>query len=374
MIRTVKSVRILQAVAAIAGLAVLLWSLGLPSIRFADAANLTTISDTLSDTASSTVSNHTIVFTTPTGVGAGETVVITFPGSSFDLSNLEVTDIDFASTTDYTLGTSPSGETWGVATTSNTIVFTSGTAVLSAYATVTIQVGTNASGGVNQIVNPAANGSYEINISAGPSDAGSTVVVILDTVEVTASVDTTFTFTVGGLGGGETVNGTTTTGTTTATAIPFGNLQAGNANATTSAQRLTVTTNASQGYSVTVQVDDTLLSSTGADIDLFNNGTENDTPAPWANPSGTLGNDATYGHWGVTSEDTAASRGSEFTSDTWIAASTTPRIVMGHTGPADGTTSGIGVTDVGYKVEITALQEAGDDYSAILTYVATPTF
>lgn len=368
---TVQSVRILQAVAAILGLSIFFWSTGLPAFHFASAANLTEVSDTLSDSAPNVVSNHEITFVTPTGVASGETVVITFPSATFDLSNLAVTDFDFASTSDYNLAATPSGETWGVATTSNTITFTSGSAVLDAGATVTIQVGTNASAGVNQIVNPASS-SYEINISAGSSDSGSTRVVILDNVQVTATVDTTFTFTVAGLSGGEAVNGTTTTGATTATTIPFGRLEAGVA--TTAAQRLNVTTNTSQGYSVTVQVDDTLISSTGADIDLFNNGVESDVPSAWANPSGTLGNDDTYGHWGITSEDTSAGRSNEFSSNTWIAASSTPRIVMGHDGPADGTTAGVGETDVGFQVQITNLQEAGDDYSAILTYVATPTF
>jgi hypothetical protein len=32
------------------------------------------------------------------------------------------------------------------------------------------------------------------------------------------------------------------------------------------------------------------------------------------------------------------------------------------------------VTEVGYKIEITPLQEAADDYTTTLTYIATPTF
>jgi hypothetical protein len=353
----------------------------LPSLRFAEAVNLTDVSDTLSDSAPNVVSNHTISFVLPptgSGVGAGETVTITFPAATFDLSNLNVTDFDFATVTDYTVVAdgAEAGQQWGVATTSNTIAFTSAAATIAAGATVTIEVGNNAlfeGTGSGQIVNPASS-SYEINISTTGGDTGATRVVILDNVLVTASVDTTFTFSVAGLGGGETVNGTTTTGTSTATTIPFGSLQAGAANATTSAQRLSVTTNATQGYSVTVQVDQTLQSATGADIDLFDDGVESDTPATWSSPAGTVGSENTYGHWGVTSEDATTTRSTEFGSQEWIAASTTPRIIMGHDGPADGTTAGIGVTDVGYKVEITSLQEAADDYQAILTYVATPTF
>lgn len=381
MFRTDSSVGVLQAVAAIAGLAVLLWSLGLSSIRIADAANLTVVSDTLSDSAPNVVSNHTIVFALPvagSGVAAGESITITFPSATFDLSSIDAGDIDLATSTDYAVQDgAAAAATWGVATTSNTITFTSGTEVIAAGATVTVEVGTNATfGGTGdgQIVNPASS-SYEINISTTGGDSGATRVVILDNVTVTASVDTVFNFAVAGLAGGETVNGTTTTGATTPTAIPFGQMQSGAANATTSAQRLTVSTNASQGYVVTVQIDHTLESSTGADIDLFNNGTESDVPQAWASPSGTLGNDDTYGHWGVTSEDNdTTARGTEFGADEWIAASTTPRIIMGHDGPADGSTAGVGVTDVGYKIEITDLQEAGDDYEAVLTYVATPTF
>ncbi len=47
---------------------------------------------------------------------------------------------------------------------------------------------------------------------------------------------------------------------------------------------------------------------------------------------------------------------------------------MGHTGVADGLTAGIGTARIGYQVQISALQEAGDDYSTELRYIATPTF
>ena len=63
-----------------------------------------------------------------------------------------------------------------------------------------------------------------------------------------------------------------------------------------------------------------------------------------------------------------------FNVNEWASASTSPRVVMSHTGPANGTVTGEGITNVGYKVQISGLQEAGDDYTATLTYVATPTF
>jgi hypothetical protein len=89
----------------------------------------------------------------------------------------------------------------------------------------------------------------------------------------------------------------------------------------------------------------------------------------------TSGNENTWGHWGLTSDDTSLlGAGIDFAANQWVAASTTPRAVMAHNGPADGVTDNIGAAQVGYQIQITALQEAGDDYSTTLTYIATPTF
>jgi hypothetical protein len=373
---TEKTVTLLRTIAIVVSLAVTMWSLGLPTLHIVDAANITDVSDTLSDSAPSASANHTIQFVTPSGVAAGETIVIDFQGN-FNPDALDESDFDFASTTDYSLAAAPSGQTWGVTTDATSVTFTSGTAVLGPNATVTIQMGTNATFGATgntQIANPAAEGSYEIGFTVGSQDSGWTRVVILDDVQVTAAVDTVFTFTVAGLPAGTNVNGDTTTGATGSTSIPFGTLTDGVA--TTAAQELTVSTNAANGYSVTVQIDQPLQSSTGADIDGFDEGSDSNTPTSWASPTPVLGSDNTYGHWGFTSEDatTTRSAGDEFGAQEYAAASTTPRVVMGHTGPADGTTPGVGLTQVGYKVEINALQEAGDDYTTTLTYVATPVF
>lgn len=374
------SVRILQAIAAIAGFAVLLWSLGLPSIRFVDAANVTYFSDTISTSATGTAAAHTIQYTIPTGsagVEPSESIAITFPAQFTGGNTITVDDLDLIiDGVDQTVvDPAAAANQWEWAWAVDTLTFTSGggTASATENATVTIKIGSSASGGTDRLVNPTATSSYEISLTSGDganNDTGTTRVAILSTVFVTATVDTTFTFSVEGLGGGVDVNGTTTTGTTTATAIPFGLLQAGVGNATTTAQRLTVTTNAGQGYTVTAQLDGPLDSSTGADIDGFN---DTGTPIAWANPAGTLGSEETYGHWAMTSEDSDLD-GDAFGTDLWQAASTTPRNVMSHTGPADGTTADIGQTDVGFKIQITSLQEAGDDYDAILTYVATPVF
>jgi hypothetical protein len=117
-----------------------------------------------------------------------------------------------------------------------------------------------------------------------------------------------------------------------------------------------------------------LQSSTGADIDDFSNATNVTTPAAWSSPTNLISDENTWGHWGLTSTDFVTTRSAQFSTNTWVAASTSPVIIMGHTGPSDGTTAGVGAATIGYQAQITALQEAGDDYNTSLTYIATPTF
>jgi hypothetical protein len=213
-----------------------------------------------------------------------------------------------------------------------------------------------------------------VYITGSNGDVGDTRIAILSNVTVTAAVDTSFTFTVTGLATSTSVNGDTTTGSTTATSIPFGTITPGPGGAKVMGQHLAVTTNASGGFSVTVVENQNLTSSTGADIDLFQDGAATAVPISWVSPAGTIGNENTYGHIGVTSADTTLSAGAEFSGTKYAGNFNTPRQVFYNATPADGTTAGVGATDVAYKLEITSLQEAGSDYTNTLTYVATPTF
>lgn len=383
MSRTNTTFGLLQAMAFVVGMAIILWSLGLPTFRFAEAANVRLVSDTLSDSAPSMPSNHTISFVTPTGVANGESISINFSEGPFVLGAVAFDDVDVRDDgTDLSVTAGCTGGEIGFATSTNVITLTfcvGQGASLPANGTTTIEIGTNATFGATgnaQITNPAV-GSYEINITAGASDSGATRVAIISPVVVTAAVDTSFTFTVAGIATG-TVNQEPVTGTTTATSVPFGVLTAGSA--TTSAQQLSVSTNASYGFAVTVQVDQQLQSSSGADIDGFSNGAYTVTPIAWTPPSANISDEKTWGHWGITTEDSSITSGltdpfdSAGTGQRFVSASTTPVEVFRHNGPSDGTTAHIGRTKVGYKVEISPLQEAGDDYTATLTYVATPVF
>jgi hypothetical protein len=364
-----------RVVATLVACAVVLASVGF--YHTAQAANLVNVSDTLSDSDISAPSNHTIAFTMPAGspgISAGQTITVTFP-AGFSLTGVAVGDVDLqTASTDRTLvAGAPGASQWGYTLASQTITLTAGTGItVSAGETVEIQIGTNATfgaTGANQIDNPTA-GSYEIVITAGTADTGRTRVAIIDNVVVSAIVDTSFTFTITGLATSTVVNTYSTTGSTTPTAINFGRLVANTPE--TLAQRLRVTTNADSGFTVTVAQDSNLQSSNGADIDSFSNGTNVNTPTAWSSPTNNIALENTWGHWGITSNDDLNTN--EFGSNGFVAASTTPRAVFSHGGPADGTTADVGQAEVAYRIEITPLQEAADDYNTTLTYVATPIF
>ncbi|NCN11834.1 hypothetical protein GW937_00760 [Candidatus Kaiserbacteria bacterium] len=354
-----------RVVATLVASAMVLWSIGLYTT--AQAANLTLISDTLSDSDLSVTSGHTIAFTIPTAstLGAASTFTITFPAGFTGVNTVTGGDITV---------TVNGG---AAAQDSLTAVGEVLTLSLDTTANATEEVVVAIADG--KITNPGTTGSYEIAVVT-PTDTGKTRVAIIDNVLVTAVVETTFNFTITGLATSTAINGTSTTGSTTPTEIPFGVLTAGQIK--TLAQRLNVTTNAKNGFVVTVEQDGNLQSSTGADIDGFADGAYDDTPAAWANPSNSLLDENTYGHWGLTTEDGNLQGATDFTAaNTWVSASTTPRVVMAHNGPSDGTTftvdstgDDVGQTDIGYQIEITPLQEAADDYNTTLTYIATPTF
>ncbi len=206
-------------------------------------------------------------------------------------------------------------------------------------------------------------------------DTGAVMVAFISGVTVTATVSETLTFDITGIVSG-TVNGATINIDTSAdaTKIPFDTLPT--TGTKIAAQNLTVITNATSGFTVTLEQDNNLQTAGAvADIDCFkDNATCVSTPETWASPTGTLGTEGTYGHFGFTSEDTTLSGGDTFGDDKWAGLSgTTPFEVFYHDGPADGSTDHQGATKAGFQVEITALQEAGA-YTNTLTYICTPIY
>lgn len=382
MIHTARTVRTLQAVAMSVGVALLLWSTGLPTLfRSAEAASITSASDTLQTSKPTVVSNHTIEFVTPNGLIIGQTIELTFAGT-FTLGYLDEDDIDIVvnGTSSSTAPLTAGAATWGVSTTTNTITFETPTDMGVASATpIIIRIGENAvdfGTGNARILNPTSTTTtHAIDIGGTMQDSGQVRIAVVDEVTVSASVNTSLTFTVSGVASGQSVNGspTTTAANTTSATLPFGALDA-NGTSKTLAHDLAVITNADNGYVVTVEQTGDLQSTTGGTINGFIDGAYTTTPSPWQAPGQLIANPDTYGHWGLTSDDGTTTRSAEFTTDTWVSGSTTPIVVMGHTGPSDGVEPGIGAARIGYQIAITPLQEAGDDYETQLRYIVTPTF
>jgi len=167
---------------------VLLLALLFLPANFSQAASVSGVSDIMSDQLPSASSNHAIYFTTPTGVSAsGDTIVYTFaPG--FDLTGLVVGDFDLSHgpaiglETSETLAASAAAGVWGVAVSGQVITFTPPTDAaageVAANDIVSVFIGTNASGGSNQIVNPSSSGTYNLSFSGVFGDVGGITLLI----------------------------------------------------------------------------------------------------------------------------------------------------------------------------------------------------
>jgi hypothetical protein len=364
---------------------VLAWTAGFAFfLQDSRAANLSYVKDTLSTSQPSAYANHTIIFNASSGISNGQTITITFPTSSFDMSQITFTDVDIASTSDFSVAANCSGaEPVSLTTSTNQLTFTfcSGDGgFIGANGTTTLEIGTNATFGVagtHQIMNPATSTTYRISIGGTQLDSGVTMVSIIPRVQLTASIDSTFTFTINAVTSSTVINGVTTTLTSLATSSAFGTLLPNVPQIM--GQRLDVTTNARNGFLVTVVQDQNMTSYTGADIDLFRNGNATSVPSAWTAPSSTLDVENTYGHYGITTDDKdlttdTADPNDNFATATFVGNITTPRNIFAHNGPSDGTTANKGRASVAVKIEIGSLQEAANDYSNYLTFVATPTF
>ncbi len=210
------------------------------------------------------------------------------------------------------------------------------------------------------------------------SDTGSTVIdsgtaaaAILTTtsIAVSATVDSTFTFTVAAVTSGGTVNGATTDVTTTASTIPFGTLNA--ADPAIAAHDLTVVTNANNGYTITVKgLTNPVLVSGSNNIDEFSG--SNASPATWSSPAGSSANVNT-GYFGYTTNDATLGTGTadRFTSsggNKWSGSTTSP-LEVAYSAAAVTTQT----TRVGWQAEINSLQPFGS-YTGTVILVATPTY
>lgn len=175
----------------------------------------------------------------------------------------------------------------------------------------------------------------------------------------TAGPNLTITFS--GVSSGTTVGGVTTTTTSTTNAISYGSLTINSAK--TASHQVTVTTNAANGYTTTIQQDGHLRNGTDQ-IDPVS-GT-NASPAAWV-PG------VSAGEFGYHTTDTllctgSTSRFAPATSDTYAQLTTSPLEVACSTGPVT-----VETTDVIFKLEVGSTQPNGN-YQNIVTYITTAQF
>jgi hypothetical protein len=319
------------------------------------AANLDSAKDTISDSEPEAVATHVFSLDLATELTAGQAIRIEFPTGFTGISNANAT--------------CPNG---GVASTTGLVLDCVGAVASTSVQTLTLTT----------VGNPNTPGYYPIDITTldtdleTPIDTSQVMVYIIEDVRVSATVNAVLEFTVGELGpdsGVTTVNGIAITASSSATSIPFGTLSSGVA--ATLGHSLAVSTNADDGFIVTVQQDGELTSGAGANINSFNNspdGTGSTSPDTWDDPAGLIDQTHTYGHMGLTTDD--ADLGTDFTGSKYAGLNGTAAMtIMSHNNPADGTTQNAGLAHVAYTVKTTDLQEAGD-YESYLTYICTPTY
>ncbi len=343
------------------------------SLQVAFAAALANVSDTLTNQTVSALSNHTVVFRTPTGAADNtDTITVTFP-AGFNLNTFDFADVDLAHsagsqsnctaptyTNEETLAASAAAAAWGAAISGQVLTLTAptdgvGASAIATNACVQIQIGTNATTGATgdtQITNQSAASTYEIAVAGAFGDTGSATISILtdDSVDIAATVAQSLTFSISD------------------TSIGFAGLSAASARYATGdatgsaseveAHNLIVGTNASNGYSLTASGTTLTCSGCGgATVSAIGS-------ANTASSAGTEQFGVRFTASGGTGAVVAPYAASGFAFDT----AAFPDQVASAAAASSNTTY-----SARYLANIAANTEAGA-YSASVTYVATANF
>ncbi len=178
-----------------------------------------------------------------------------------------------------------------------------------------------------------------------------------------SSAGTTLTFTIGGIPASTLTSGTTTTIETTSDNVPFGSLLINSS--ALGAQRLTVTTNAGQGYTIFSYAQQNLVGSLAAEIPPV--AATNQNPLGWTTACATSASGC-YGYH--TSDAVLAGASTRFAADDTFAQFSTTSLseVAYSSGPVTDR-----ITDIVYKVEVHEEQTA-DNYTTGVVYIVVPTF
>ncbi len=356
---------------------------------------------------------HTISFRTVAAIPTSGKITITFPAlttgdaniaaspsaTTFQLNalsdtNVKINGLSGAATFTGTY-TNPSNGT------SPTIALAlTGTTTIAASTTVTILLGCSANSGascttqVPTIINPTKTqtagtaDSWALTITTTDVtnsidlDTAKIRIGTVESVQVQATVDPTLTFTIasvadaGNVKAGNTT-GCTTTDTTntgiasTATTVNLGNLSSGAINL--SAQLITISTNAQNGYSLTATSSGHLINpATGFWIADSTTPTVMTAGTPWFGfrPCG-LNIVTSSPAWAASSTNTGGGTGAKYA---WPTQTSSLALASKSTGPiGNSITAGDGLVTIEYASTVDVTVPAGI-YSSVITYVATPTF
>jgi len=192
-------------------------------VSYTSAASVTGLSVTLTRLKAGETANHTIVFTTPTGIASGNTITLTYPNGSFSMG---------ASLSGVTIADGAGSD---VAVTS--AAYAADVLTITASPTSTVAAGHQATIKIPsaQITNPAV-GTYVVSLGGTFGDTGTFALAIIteDQILVSAAVDPTLTLTVA------------------TTAFGLGTLTSGSV-ATAGPNTVTIASNSSRGYTITIR-------------------------------------------------------------------------------------------------------------------------
>lgn len=355
---------------------------------------------------------HTVSFILANPVPSGGKIILTFPGASgstaaspsattFAFNGL--TTGNAASNISYRLVSGGAVTCTSITVAAPSITCTTTGGSLSAGQTVTFLIGcadssantTTCTTQSPRLINPtkgATAGTADIwSIAVKTQDSGSvdidsgtTKVGTVETVQVSASVDSTFTFSIAGINNSTAVNTGNTTGCTnsentssgfnaTATSVNLGSLPVSSSVAPNiSAQLITVTSNGTNGYSLTA-------TSSGHLIDPSSGFFISDSTTPAVFPASTpwfgihaCGADVNTSTWGAANTTTTRGGTAKYG---WPTKTTSVSLATQASGPITGSApvNGSGLVTVEYAAAVDASVPSGS-YTSAITYVATPVF
>jgi hypothetical protein len=191
------------------------------------------------------------------------------------------------------------------------------------------------------------------NCSTGPTDTATIAFSIISGQLLSVTVDPSLSFSVTGVASSQTINGVTTTATSTSSTIPLDNVNP--THNAIAAQKLTVSTNATNGYTVYASYSGTLRDGSSHTI------------ADWTDPNSlpTAGFTTGSSHFGYSTDDTNLSR---FQTDKWAKFETWGYEVAKNSGKVDTDEN-----NILYQVGVGATQEAGL-YTTTIILTATPSY